>query len=468
MRTSDIPALSRALARAHGAASGVFRDRDHGFEAAALIAGSSLGGQVRALAGRCVLIATHGQIEAALAMIELDGVASRIVIAPPDVKQSDLQAIMADAGVEAIIADEPGDFASTGLPRFVCRLPIVPASEKPRTGLETEWVLLTSGTTGRPKMVVHRLSGLTGAIGDTPTLGAAPVWATFYDIRRYGGLQIFLRAVFGGGSLILSSHGEPISAHLQRLGANGVTHISGTPSHWRRVLMSQHMNVMAPAYIRLSGEIADQAVLDALREAYPQAAIGHAYASTEAGVGFDVNDGLEGFPVAFAERHGGPVEMKVVDGSLRIRSQRTATRYAGPASAGLADADGFVDTGDMLEQRGDRYYFAGRRNGIVNVGGLKVHPEEVEAAINGHPKVLMSLVSARKNPFTGSIVVADVVLDPEAAAALENGETGGVTLKTEILEVCRSALDRHKVPVSIRFVPALDMTPGGKLRRVHA
>ena len=420
------------------------------------------------MAGRCVLIATHGQIEAALAMIELDGIASRLVIAPPDVKQSELQAMIADAGVEAIIADEPGDFASIGLPVFICRLPIVPVESKPRTGLETEWVLLTSGTTGRPKMAVHRLSGLTGAMSDTLVPGAAPVWATFYDIRRYGGLQIFLRAVIGGGSLILSSPGEPISGHLHRLGESGVTHISGTPSHWRRVLMSQHMNVMAPAYIRLSGEIADQAVLDALRDAYPQAAIGHAYASTEAGVGFDVNDGLEGFPVAFTERQGGPVEMKVVDGSLRVRSQRTATRYAGPASVELADAEGFVDTGDMLEQRGDRYYFAGRRNGIVNVGGLKVHPEEVEAAINGHPKVLMSLVSARKNPFTGSIVVADVVLDHDAASALENGESGGVALKTEIFEVCRNALDRHKVPVSIRFVPALEMTPGGKLRRAHA
>ena len=134
----------------------------------------------------------------------------------------------------------------------------------------------------------------------------------------------------------------------------------------------------------------------------------------------------------------------------------------------MKDADGFVDTGDMVERRGGRYYFAGRRNGIVNVGGLKVHPEEVEATINGHPKVLMSLVSARKNPFTGSIVVADVVLDRDAASALDQNGSGGVTLKTEILEACRKSLDRHKVPVSIRFVPALDMTPGGKLRRFHA
>ena len=66
--------------------------------------------------------------------------------------------------------------------------------------------------------------------------------------------------------------------------------------------------------------------------------------------------------------------------------------------------EGFVDTGDIVERRGDRYYFVGRRGGIINVGGLKVHPEEVEAIINRHPDVRMSLVHSRKNPITGAAV----------------------------------------------------------------
>ena len=70
--------------------------------------------------------------------------------------------------------------------------------------------MLTSGTSGAPKIVGHTLEGLTGAIvADGPARGAAPVWATFYDIRRYGGLQIFLRAIIGGGSMVLSEPGEP-------------------------------------------------------------------------------------------------------------------------------------------------------------------------------------------------------------------------------------------------------------------
>src|SRR6202041_1619777 len=118
---------------------------------------------------------------------------------------------------------------------------------------------------GVPKIVSHTLEGLTGAIvADSPARTGPAVWATFYDIRRYGGLQIFLRAVIGGGSMVLSEPGEPLTDHLARLAARGVTHISGTPSHWRKVLMSGSVSLFSPRYVRLSGEVADQALLDRL------------------------------------------------------------------------------------------------------------------------------------------------------------------------------------------------------------
>ena len=85
-------------------------------------------------------------------------------------------------------------------------------------------------------------------------------------------------------------------------------------------------------------------------------------------------------------------------------------RFLGADAPALADDDGFVDTGDMVERRGDRLFFVGRRGGIINVGGAKVHPEEVEAALNAHAAVRASRVFARKNPITGALVVADVVL----------------------------------------------------------
>ena len=146
---------------------------------------------------------------------------------------------------------------------------------------------------------------------------------------------------------------------------------------------------------------------------------------------------------------------------LRIRSPRTASRYVG-GEANLFDADGFVDTGDMVERRGERYYFVGRKGGIINVGGLKVHPEEVEAVINRHPRVRMSLVRPKQSPITGAIVVADVVLESEGGAKEQQ-----IALKDDILKFCREALPRHKVPAAISFVPSLAVAATGKLARRH-
>jgi acyl-coenzyme A synthetase/AMP-(fatty) acid ligase len=442
--------------------AGFFWDRAAGVRVADLTGGTSFGGRLEQLEGRSVVVATSSQLTTALALIELDGVARRLTILPPDAEASHFAALVAGVDADAVIIDrDTPDSAAFELPiRIACSADIIAAERFAVATFATEWVLLTSGTTGVPKMVVHTLAGLTAPIVRKPA-DAPVVWGTFYDIRRYGGLQIFLRAVLGGASLVLSSAGEPIADHLDRLARHGVTHLSGTPSHWRRALMSPAIRKISPRYVRLSGEIADQAVLDSLRKAFPRASVGHAYASTEAGVAFEVNDGLAGFPASYVEEVRDGVAMKVSDGSLCIRSPRTASRYVG-ANAALTDKDGFVDTGDILELRGDRYVFAGRRGGIINIGGLKVHPEEIEAVINRHPRVRMSLVRPKASPITGSIVIADVVLESG-----EPGAADGIDVKGDILKLCRDALPRHKVPAAISFVPALDVAATGKLARRH-
>ncbi|MEY9363501.1 acyl-coenzyme A synthetase/AMP-(fatty) acid ligase [Bradyrhizobium yuanmingense] len=422
-----------------------------------------LGGRLHELSGRAVLLKLSDQLRSGLAMIELDGIARRMLLCPPDLNPAHLDALIADAGIDAVVTDEPELWAASGVPLVVTAPQLPPQATAPaKTERGTEWLMLTSGTSGVPKIAGHTLEALTGAIvAEGPSRGPAPVWATFYDIRRYGGLQIFLRAILSGGSLVLSDPHEALADHVARLKARGVSHISGTPSHWRKLLMSGSAAQFAPAYVRLSGEIADQAVLDGLKAAFPHASVGHAYASTEAGVGFAVNDGLEGFPADYLGNRNG-VEMKVVDGSLRIRSTRTAHAYIGRNAASLTDDDGFVDSGDIVELRGNRYYFVGRRGGIINIGGLKVHPEEIEAVINRHPDVRMSRAKSRKSPITGGIVVADVILaegtDPARAKEIRD----------QIMDLCRAQLASHKVPAVLRFVEVLDVTPAGKLARTDA
>jgi acyl-CoA synthetase (AMP-forming)/AMP-acid ligase II len=458
MVRAEAPSLRRYLAEAPAGA--FLADEGGHVRLADLLGGTCLRGRLAELSGRSVLVATASQRASALALTELDGVARRLLILPPDADRAHLPELIAAAEIDAAVVDNEADQARMGLPDcVVCSSRIAPTKAGTSAPHRSEWLLLTSGTTGVPKLVVHNLVSLGAAIGPRTQSGPV-VWGTFYDIRRYGGLQIFLRTILGGASLILSCAGESVGDHLLRLARDGVTHLSGTPSHWRRALMSPHIGKISPRYVRLSGEIADQAILDSLRAAFPDAAIGHAYASTEAGVGFSVDDGGAGFPAAYLEGVGNGMEIKIVDGSLRIRSPGTASRYAGTSRISLFDGDGFVDTGDMVERRGDRCYFIGRKGGIINIGGLKVHPEEVEAVINRHPQVRMSLVRAKRSPVTGAVAIADVVL--RSACADARGES---EVKDEILKLCRGALARHKVPAAISFVPALAVAATGKLAR---
>ena len=99
----------------------------------------------------------------------------------------------------------------------------------------------------------------------------------------------------------------------------------------------------------------------------------------------------------------------------------------------------------------------GRRGGVINVGGAKVHPEEVEAVLNSLPSVRASRVFGKSNPITGALVAADIVLS-EPAAPREG-------LERDIIALARKQLPAHMAPARIRFVADLPMTDAGKLSR---
>jgi acyl-coenzyme A synthetase/AMP-(fatty) acid ligase len=106
----------------------------------------------------------------------------------------------------------------------------------------------------------------------------------------------------------------------------------------------------------------------------------------------------------------------------------------------------------------------GRSDGQINVGGQKVYPEEVEAVLNQHPSVQISLVRRKASSVTGALVIADVVLKPSDRA----GGSGVQELKDQILRHCRASLSPYKVPAVINIVPALDVSGSGKLQRASA
>ena len=154
-----------------------------------------------------------------------------MVLCPPDLALQHLPGVIQGSEADAVVRDAgAASEAEIGLPLAItaCAELSAPVAPRRRTHA-TEWILLTSGTTGAPKLVLHTLESLTSALTGEAAPAETPIWSTFYDIRRYGGLQIFLRGVHAG-SLVLSRF------RRGRRGLPGARRGGGCDAHLRHPL----------------------------------------------------------------------------------------------------------------------------------------------------------------------------------------------------------------------------------------
>jgi len=320
---------------------------------------------------------------------------------------------------------------------------------------DTQWLLATSGTTGTPKWVRHSLASLSRATKTDSTAGASIRWGLLYEPRRFAGLQVVLQALLGGSSLVIPSDRNDFRATVSEFRRHGVNALSATPSYWRKLLLAGLADQLDLRIVTLGGEIADGALLQTLRRLFPQAKIIHIYASTEAGVGFAVRDGREGFPDTFLQHPPQGIELKIDEqGQLLVRSKWSPQSYVDGSP--LIDGEGWVNTGDLVEKRGNRYCFLGRASGVINVGGDKVHPQEIEDVARAVPGVGLALARAKQNPIVGQVPELLIEAEKEANPDL---------LRDAVLERCRAELPRHKWPAVVKVVDELPLSGAGKVER---
>lgn len=381
----------------------------------------------------------------------LDGHVAGMLLVSTSVTPDILEQLARTAGATLIVSDRT-DLPDARSPDSVLGAPGTTGAPT----VETAWMTTTSGTTGIPKIVPHTLGSLTRTVRRDP-MGQAPVWGMVYEMTRFAGLQVTLQSLIGGGTLVVTPRAAPMQDQVAFLGKSGVTHLSATPTLWRRLLMVPGIETLPLRQITMGGEIVDQAVLDAAGKRFPKARRTHIYASTEAGVGFAVNDCKAGFPLSFTEDTPGGVGVAVRDGTLWVNPP--GNRVARYLDGRVLEADdaGYVNTGDKIEIQGDRAYFLGRDSGVVNVGGVKVYPERVERTIAAVDGVGLASVTAKKSPITGALLMATVVpLDPDADQK---------ALKDLIMTTCRAELEREATPARIRFVDHLETNAAGKIVR---
>lgn len=381
----------------------------------------------------------------------LDGLAQAIVLLPAEDDQTTRESRLSQADVHIVI-EGPGIGIINLLNQIdTCDLITTsPIKEIRPAAIQTTWLLPTSGTTGAPKLIAHTFNTLTRSMS-ARNIGNEYIWGSLYSLRRFAGLQVFLQSWMCGTPLILNEEDAYLQDKLRTFIELRCNSLSATPSMWRKLSMHPLFGGLTLKQITLGGEIVDQPVLDMLVRRFPNVRITHIYASTEAGVGFAVRDGIAGFPVAYLKQSPSGVAMRI-DEKNHLCFELKLSNFS------LVDSlNTWIDSGDVVEVKSDRVYFLGRANGSINVGGNKVMPEEIESIIKELSGVAFVQVRARKSAILGNLV--------EAAISPTPGYTIDAAFKKQVIDHCRSRLDSFKVPAFVVAANDIKLTASGKILR---
>ena len=401
------------------------------------------------LQGQRIVIEINDHIEAFLFVLALDGIAESVFLVPESLLLSDdypqlKKEFSCNLTINSLNQEDYSTETNNSLDAVLI--------EKLYS---TSWVLATSGTTGTPKLITHSTLSLTRTCKVDQERGKDFVWGLVFDPFRFAGLQVVLQSLASSSTLVFANKVHDATSQFQFLKNSGVNALSATPTYWRRLLMSGLLNDHSFKQITLGGEPADQTILLSLRKAFPQARISHIYASTEAGVGFSVNDGLAGFPVDYLNNGVGNILLSISSESTLLINPGKHVPLASQGKS-LANAEGYIDTGDIIEINNKRVFFLGRDSGAINVGGNKVIPEEVEAVIRMLEEVQEVVVKPKKSGLMGQLVTAEIVLQKNIDKK---------TFRMKLIHHCSQYLEKFKIPALIRFVDNIDANSTGKIDR---
>lgn len=271
-------------------------------------------------------------------------------------------------------------------------------------------VLFTSGSAGKIKAVVHHGPRFVRRF-ERP--GRANRVIPFMLFDHIGGVNTALSVLSAGGCLVVAEDRSPeaICALIER---HKVQALPTTPTFLRLMLMSglhRRYDLSSLAVLAYGAERMPAALLSQLKQELPQVKLQQNYGMSELGI-LRTRSETSGSPWIRIE---GP-QLRVRDGQLEVKSEGAMLGYLNEASP--FTEDGWLRTGDRVEQRGELFKILGRASELIIVGGEKVYPAEVEDALAALAGVVEVVVSGQAHPITGQLVFARVRLSaPEEKAS---------------------------------------------------
>jgi len=304
--------------------------------------------------------------------------------------------------------------------------------------------IYTSGTTGRPKKVTQTLKNIIRAVKAHESMKHS-VWGFAYNPTHFAGLQVFFQAFFNKNTMVYLFNKDYQDVYQDFVDFS-ITNLSSTPTYMKMLIPSIKEPLNSVKSLTFGGEKFNPKLEKKIKEKFPNAAVKNVYASTEAGSLLRA----EGEYFTIPERYKKFVIIK--DGELLIHKELLGN------SSSFELTDSWFKTGDLVEFVDEmKFKFVNRKSEMINVGGYKVNPNEVEEVINEIDSVKDVVVFGRKNSLLGNIIEANVV---------KQDSEDDFELKKMIKQTVRIKLQEYKVPRKINFVDSLSLTRTGKIKKI--
>jgi acyl-coenzyme A synthetase/AMP-(fatty) acid ligase len=315
-------------------------------------------------------------------------------------------------------------------------------------------ILFSSGSTGQPKAMLHDFSRLLEKFEAPRPCGRI---LTFLLLDHIGGINTLFSGLANGGTIVYVRDRAP-EAVCRAVARHRVEVLPTSPTFLNLLLLSgdhRRHDLSSLRLVTYGTEVMPASTLARLCQELPGVRLQQTYGLSELGIlrsksrengSLWVKVGGEGF------------ETKVVDGVLWVRARSSMLGYLNAVAP--VDPDGWFNTHDAVEQDGEWLRFLGRTTEIINVGGQKVYPAEVESAVLEMDNVADVVVRGEANAIVGQCVVARVRLrQPEPAASF----------RARLRRHCQGRLAPHMVPAKVEVTEDdVCSARGKKLRRSEA
>jgi acyl-CoA synthetase (AMP-forming)/AMP-acid ligase II len=310
-------------------------------------------------------------------------------------------------------------------------------------------VLFSSGTGGTPKAMVQDFSKLLASYESRHENDLVMLALLGFD--HIGGLNTLFNSLAAGSLLVIPASRSPADV-ASAVARHRVAVLPASPTFLNLLLAAGVTSELASLRVITYGtEPMPESLLQRLKAAFPRVRFIQTFGTSETGITRTSSPEAGSTFLRFDDPD---LEWKVIDDELWLRSRTQIAGYLN-ASNERFTADGWFRTGDKVEQGpGGTLRILGRLGEMINVGGEKLMPAEVESVVLAVPGVADCRVRGEPHPLTGQTVAVDVVANvPDQEA-----------LRSAIRAACRERLARHKIPTRVTFVPSVS---GARMKKVR-